>query len=57
MWAQTWSNIADLATPFPNAKSQDITKYMIQQVSLQPNMFNIHSELIYDSMLIGIYSI
>lgn len=35
MWAQSWSNIADLASPFDNAKRVNITPYLIEQVRVQ----------------------
>lgn len=32
MWAQTWSNIADISLPYPNITSPTVTQEMINQV-------------------------
>lgn len=32
MWAQTWSNIADLTVPYPGKISVDVTPAMLKQV-------------------------
>jgi peptidyl-dipeptidase A len=32
MWAQEWTNILDLMTPYPDRKSVDITNTLIQKV-------------------------
>lgn len=32
MWAQSWSNIADLTTPYANKTSVDVTPAMLRQV-------------------------
>lgn len=31
MWAQTWSNIADITLPYPNVTKQGVTEEMINQ--------------------------
>lgn len=32
MWAQTWNNIMDIAIPFPNKSSIDVTDELVKQV-------------------------
>lgn len=32
MWSQSWSNVAEFGTPYPNTATEDITKYLIEQV-------------------------
>ena len=31
MWAQSWTNLADLATPYPKKPSIDVTDEMVRQ--------------------------
>ena len=33
MWSQTWDNVLDLVTPFPNSISVDVTPQLVEQVS------------------------
>lgn len=39
MWGQTWDNIADITTPFPNKKLLDVTEEMVRQGYTAVKMF------------------
>lgn len=46
MWAQTWSNIGELATPYPSVKSEDVTPYLQEQVLISITLSRyVHLEL------------
>lgn len=38
MWSQSWSQIYDLATPFPGKTSVDVTPQMVEQVTPYPKL-------------------
>ena len=42
MWAQSWGNIEDLVTPFPDSAPLNVTPALIEQVltKLYPHVFN-----------------
>uniref|UniRef100_A0A182QDG1 Angiotensin-converting enzyme n=1 Tax=Anopheles farauti TaxID=69004 RepID=A0A182QDG1_9DIPT len=44
MWGQTWDNIADITTPFPNKKLLDVTDEMVRQGYTAVKMFQMGDE-------------
>ncbi|RVE59444.1 hypothetical protein OJAV_G00188490 [Oryzias javanicus] len=44
MWAQSWNNIYDLMTPFPNKPNLDVTNEMIKQGYNATHMFRVSEE-------------
>uniref|UniRef100_A0A182PQ22 Angiotensin-converting enzyme n=1 Tax=Anopheles epiroticus TaxID=199890 RepID=A0A182PQ22_9DIPT len=44
MWGQTWDNIADITTPFPNKKLLDVTDEMVRQGYTPLKMFQMGDE-------------
>uniref|UniRef100_A0A182LUT3 Angiotensin-converting enzyme n=1 Tax=Anopheles culicifacies TaxID=139723 RepID=A0A182LUT3_9DIPT len=44
MWGQTWDNIADITTPFPNKKLLDVTEEMVRQGYTPVKMFEMGDE-------------
>jgi peptidyl-dipeptidase A len=44
MWAQTWDEIADFTTPFPNKKLLDVTDEMVKQGYTAIKMFQMGDE-------------
>ncbi|XP_041779407.1 angiotensin-converting enzyme-like isoform X4 [Anopheles merus] len=44
MWGQTWDNIADITTPFPNKKLLDVTEEMVRQGYTPLKMFQMGDE-------------
>ncbi|XP_065220101.1 angiotensin-converting enzyme-like isoform X2 [Planococcus citri] len=44
MWAQTWSNIGELGTPYPSVKSEDVTPYLQEQKYTPIRMFQLADE-------------
>ena len=39
MWAQSWRNLEDLVTPFPNATPINVTKALLEKVTKMPPKF------------------
>ncbi|XP_039447371.1 angiotensin-converting enzyme-like isoform X2 [Culex pipiens pallens] len=39
MWAQTWDNVADFTTPYPNSQLMDVTEEMVKQGYSAKQMF------------------
>lgn len=39
MWAQTWDNVADFTTPYPNSQLMDVTEEMVKQGYTAKQMF------------------
>lgn len=44
VWGQTWDEIADITTPFPNKKLLDVTEEMIKQGYTEQKMFEMAEE-------------
>ncbi|XP_055593793.1 angiotensin-converting enzyme-like isoform X2 [Uranotaenia lowii] len=44
MWAQSWDNIADFTTPYPNSQQLDVTEEMIKQNYNPIQMFQMGDE-------------
>lgn len=44
MWGQTWDNIADITTPFPNSRLLDVTDEMVKQGYTPIKMFEMGDE-------------
>ncbi len=41
MWGQAWDNMLDLFTPYPDVKSENITKSLIEKGFTTQKMFEV----------------
>jgi hypothetical protein len=46
MWAQTWNNILDISTPYPEKEAVDVTPQMKEQVITKVHYLYVESDTV-----------